>query len=213
MKLKKAKLSRFGDDGWTEFVRSELPIGMISMQINWRIDNLKKFIIATQKGERQLHIQTKKYIQRYSEEKTEYIKLQYHLYLNAIEYSILELYRMIEIYHHEFIAHINEEIEIDLLNSPKFDFCKKKFIENGIYISKIKGYEKVLEIKNISNDLKHSYIKEYSLSKTLKLKKSRDFDRKLLVDKINDFNIAIPNYIISLGKEINEKYPEIKIKK
>jgi hypothetical protein len=212
MKLKKAKLRRFGDDGWTKIERSELPIGIMSMQINWRINNLKKFIIATQKGERQLHIQTKKYIQRYSEEETENSKLEYHLYLNAIEYAILELYRMIEVYHHEFIAHINEEIEIDLLNSPKFDFCKKKLIENEIYISKIKGYEKVLEIKNISNDLKHSYIKEYSLSKTLKLKTFKDFDRKILVDKINAFFVEIPNYIINLGEEINKKYPKIEIK-
>ena len=83
------------------------------------------------------------------------------------------------------------------------------FKKNGIYISKISGYSSIVELRKICNDLKHSYIKEYSLSKTLELKSFREFDRKMLVDKVNEFFIEVPKYIESLTKEINIKYPKI----
>lgn len=217
MKLPKTKIIRFDNDGETELTRSLINEGMISWRVKLKIDNLIKFVKIAQKGERQLHIQTKKFIKRYSKEddtdnKTEDSKLKYYLYLNAVEYAIYELNRLVEIHHHQFIAHIDEDYQIDLLKSPKIDECKDKFKNNGIYISKIKGYNSVFELKNICNDLKHSYIQEYALSKTLKLKSFHKFDRKMLVDKVSLYFNEIPKYIESLALEINTKYPKIEKK-
>ncbi len=211
MKLLKSKTRRFDDDGWTEIIRSELAIGVISLNIRLKIDNLKKFILVTQKGERQLQIQTRKFIKRYSKTDEQY-KPEYYLYLNAVEYAILELNRLIEVHHHKFISHISDDFQIDLLKSPKFDFCKKELKGKGIYISKIEGYDSMQEVRKICNDLKHSYIKEYSLSKTLELNSFREFDRKILVDKVNKYFSEIPKYIKLLAKEINKKYPKIENK-
>jgi hypothetical protein len=212
MKIKKAIIGRYDDESYTQIVRSELSTVMISTIINIRINSLIEFVKATQKGERLINIQKNKYIHRYSNSPKP-LKLNYKLYLHTIEYVILDLNRMVETYHHEFVAHIEENVEINLANSPKFDFCKNKFKENGIYISKIKGYNSINEIRRISNDLKHSYIQEYSLSKTLKLKSFRDFDRKLLVDKVNKYLIDVPNYILNLTNDINLKFPKIEVRK
>lgn len=209
VKLKKAKLSRYGDDGWIEIIRSELPIRMISMMISLRITNLSKFVLATQKGEKQIYDQEKKTIKKSSATSEKIEAQEYYLYLNAVEYSILELNRIIEVYHHEFIAHITDDFEIDLSKSPTFDFCKTKFKESNVYLSRISGYHSICEIRKISNDLKHSYIQEYSLSKTLQIKSFRDFDRKILVDKVNKYFKEVPIYIKCLANEINEKYPKI----
>ena len=208
MKLPKVKISRIGENGWIEIVRSELPVGMISMKNDILINRLKRFVIATQKGERLISIQTKKYIERYSKKKSSQ-KLEYNLYLNAVEYCILELNRMIEVYHHEFISNIDEEFELDLLKSPPFNVIQKQLKVKGINITQIQGYECVMEIRKISNDLKHSYIQEYSLSKTLNLKSFRDFDRKIFVDKLNLYFDVVPRYILNLAELINIKYPKI----
>ena len=213
MKLHKAKITRFDEEGEKEILRSELPIGLIDYKIRSNVNNLKIFVRATQKGERQIHIQTQKFVNRYSGEQKSNKNAIYYLYFKAVEYTILELYRMVEIYHHEFIAHVIDDYQIDLSRSPKFDECKKLFKEAGIYISMIKGYETVLELKNVTNDLKHAYIQEYSLSRTINLKSSRQFDRKLLVDMTNKYFSEIPEYIINLAKEINIKYPKIEKKR
>jgi len=212
MKIRKAKITRFDDEGEIEIIRSEISIGLLDYKITNNVKELKKFVRATQKGERLIHTQTQKFINRYSEKKVNN-KVSYHLYLKAIEYTILELYRMVEVYHHEFVAHIIDDYLIDLSRSPKFDECKKLFKEAGIYLSMIKGYDSVLELKNVTNDLKHAYIQEYSLSKTFKLKSFRQFDRKILVGMTNKYLLEIPNYIINLAKEINIKYPKIEEKR
>ncbi|MCF8372012.1 MAG: hypothetical protein K9H64_10340 [Bacteroidales bacterium] len=209
MKLPKAKITRFDEGGETEILRSELSIGFIEYKIRSNVKNLKNFVRATQKGERLVHIQTQKFINRYSGEQKSNSKITYHLYLKAVEYTILELYRMVEIYHHEFIAHVIDDYEIDLSRSPKFDECKKLLKEAGIYISKINGFESVLELRNITNDLKHAFIQEYSLSKTINLKSFRQFDRKMLVEMTNKYLSEVPAYILNLAEEINMKYPKI----
>jgi len=212
MKIHKAKITRFDDEGEIEIIRSEISIGLLDYKITNNVKNLKKFVRATQKGERLIHVQTQKFINRYSEKKVKN-KVSYYLYLKAVEYTILELYRMVEVYHHEFIAHVIDDYLIDLSRSPKFDECKKLFKEAGIFISKIKGYETVLELKNVTNDLKHAYIQEYSLSKTISLKSFRQFDRKMLVEMTNKYLSEIPTYIVNLAKEINTKYPKIEEKR
>jgi len=213
MKLPKVKITRFDEEGETEILRSELSIGFIKYKIQSNVNNLKNFIRATQKGERLVHIQTQKFIYRYSGKKKSNNKVTYRLYLNAVEYTILELYRMVEVYHHKFIAHVIDDYKIDLSRSPKFDECKKLFKEAGIYLSKIKGYETVLELKNVTNDLKHAYIQEYSLSKTINLKSFRQFNRKMLVEMTNNYLSEIPTYVVNLAKEINTKYPKIEKKR
>ncbi|MCH5598645.1 hypothetical protein [Niabella ginsengisoli] len=215
MKLLKAKLTRIDNEGEFEIMRSTLNTVLISMKIRLKVDNLVKFVKITQKGEKQFNRQTKKFIQRYSTnaEDVEKYKPEFYLYLNAIEYVIYELNRMVEVHHHEFLAHINEDIQIDLSKSPNFDYCKRTFKQSGIDISEISGYESIVELRKICNDLKHAYIQEYSLSKTLKLKTFREFNRKILVDKVNVYILETPNYIEALAKTINSKYPKIEIKK
>ncbi len=215
MKLPKVKITRLDDDGETEIIRSNLNVGLLSFKIKNKIDSLIKFVKVAQKGERTLNIQIQKFIKRYSsinDTENQNEKQEYYIYLQAIEYAIYELNRMVEIYHHEFLAHINDDIRINLSKSLKFDFCKNRFKKNGIYISKINGYESVNELRKICNDLKHSYIQEYSLSKTLNLRSFREFNRKILVDKVNVYLKDIPKYIKYLAREINEKYPKIEVK-
>ncbi len=209
MKLPKGSITRYDENGETEIIRSALNIGLISLKLNSKVRKLIEFVRVAQKGERTFQIQKKKFFDRYGTNDNESKKYEYHIYLKAVEYTIYELNRIVEIYHHEFLAHIDNEVQIDLLNSPKFDDFKKGFKKNGIYISKIDGYQSIIQLRNICNDLKHSYIQEYSLSKTLNLKSSRKFDRKTLVDKVNIYLEEIPNYIIKLAKEINIKYPKI----
>ena len=214
MKLKKVKVTQFDENGETEIIHSELNIGMLTLMMKFKIDSLIKFIKVAQKGERTLNIQTKKFIKRYSSAVESEIKTKkYYVYLKAVEYAIYELNRMVEIYHHEFLAHIDNEIQIDLSKSPTFDFSKNGFKKNGIYISNVQGYSSIIELRKICNDLKHSCIQEYSLSKTLNLKSSKEFDRRILVDKVNIYIKEIPKYIEQLAKVINKKYPKVEIKK
>jgi hypothetical protein len=212
MKLPKAKVSRFDDEGMTEIIRSELSIGLIDLKVNAAIQHLSNFVRATQKGERQIHLQKQMFINRYSKQSNTNTKVEYHLYLKAVEHAILEMHRMVEVYHHEFVSQVDSNYQIDLAKSPKFDECKRLFKNNGIYISRIAGYECIVELKNVSNDLKHAYIQEFSLSRTFNLRSFREFDRKMLVDKVNRYFEQIPIYIISLAQEINEKYPKIERK-
>ena len=111
MKLLKTKMTRFDKDGETEIIRPLLNQGMIFWKVKTKIDNLIKFVKIAQKGERQFQIQTKKYIKRYSKDNKEIenYKPEYYLYLNAVEYAIYELNRLVEVHHHEFIAHIDED--------------------------------------------------------------------------------------------------------
>ena len=104
-------MTRFDKDGETEIIRPLLNQGMIFWKVKTKIDNLIKFVKIAQKGERQFQIQTKKYIKRYSKDNKEIenYKPEYYLYLNAVEYAIYELNRLVEVHHHEFIAHIDED--------------------------------------------------------------------------------------------------------
>lgn len=177
MKLQKASIRVHGSNGVIEIVRSELNSIYILMILKAKIQNLKDSIIATQKGERLIYIQKTK-VNRRNNNIENIPKLEYYLYHNTVEHSIVELNRIIEVYLHQFLANIDEDFQIDLLNSSNFSKLKNRFIEKEIYISKINHYDTVIEIRKICNDLKHSYIKEYALSKTLKLDSFRLFSCK-----------------------------------
>ncbi|MCT4215270.1 hypothetical protein HZP46_07260 [Elizabethkingia anophelis] len=214
MKLRKVKLTVYDSKGETEIIRTELNVELISVKIKIKINNLINFVKITQKGERKYHSQIRKFSSRYSNENTdEKYNPKFHLYLYAIEFTIYELNRMIEVYHQEFLAQINEDYQIDLLHSPNFKQIQKSFKAGGIELSKIDKYKSVDELRRICNGLKHSYIQEYSLSKTLKLKSFREFDRKVLINKVNTYLIDIPKYIEELARMINKVYPKIEIRK